>query len=332
MSPSYTTTEIVSRIRRTAQLAVQNKKLTDAQILEIADEAIQSTLWPMLRSSAEEYAMSETYLTITPGASAPYPDSVRLPSRASSSTIHLVSLSQPGWVGDHIVPRFDVAAQIAYGNGVMNNQIAGAYPGGWVMFGDRIRVMPALTQTTILRVVYERRPSRLTAVANCAAIESWDSGTGEFVTDGVPDAFTVDMSVDIVRHAQQATDPIVDDASVTAISDPNVTLDFGDTTTGATTVYATLSPGDFICEAGFTCVFPLPDVWWPVAIARASADALIQCGYSSEAAVQESAFARGLEAAQLHSANRVRRQPQKMFDRGSTLRTPYVGWRRGGMW
>ena len=83
MAVSYTTDNLVARIRRTTQMSDDNLKLSDADILEIADECVQSRLWPTLRSTIEEYAT-------TPGdTGSPDVQIALLSKRISHLTEHL---------------------------------------------------------------------------------------------------------------------------------------------------------------------------------------------------------------------------------------------------
>lgn len=332
MAVSYTTTNLVQRIRRTTQLSDDNLKLNDAEILQIADESIQSRLWPTLRATIEEYATTHGYVTFD--SASPVGSSMqRLPSRASGSTIVAVyQVLSGGQV--RVVPRFDITEAQRFGDIVFGDQRTGPRPGAYALTGDYIKIIPAASEDVTLRVLYERRPSRLCAVSEAAEIESWNSGTNIFTVDAVPDAMVDGVAVDLVKAGQQATDPLVDNAEIEDVpSATTIELNFGDTLTGGQVVYASLSVGDFICEAGTTCVFPLPDNWYSVCVMSAAADALMQAGYMDESLALMPAVERMVGQAANHAASRVRKQPKAMFDRDSPLRTGSWygrGWNNGG--
>jgi hypothetical protein len=330
MAVSYTTTDLLARIKRTAQLADVNLKLTDAELIQIADEAIQSRLWPELRASIEEYATTHNYVTFPAESDSPVQSGMmRLPSRASGSTI--VAVYQVLTGGDvRPVTRIDISEAQRFGDVIYGGQRTGPKPRYYALTGDYIKILPAASETVTLRVIYERRPSRLCAVSDAAEIVSWNSGTNVFTTTNVPSSWTTATVLDIVRHAQQATDPVVDNAEVDAVADPLITLNFGDTIVGSEAVYATVSPGDYICEAGTTCVFPLPDNWYAVAVLAAASDALLQCGYTDEAMAIVPQTEAKISLAIRHNASRVRKQPKAIFDRDSPLRTG--GWGTWGRW
>lgn len=327
-APSYTTTEMLARIKRTAQLAAANLMLTDAEILQVADEAIQSRLWPILRRSVEGYGLREAFVEY-PAATTELPDSSiqRLPSRASSSTLSLVSMVQAG--SDIVLSRILAEEAIGFGSYRSGNLVTGI-PASFCLFGDYLRIYPAQSGAVTLRLLYERRPSRLIAVSDCADITSTDVLTSTVEVTSIPTGFDAPGLYDFVRASPQATDPICDDASLTLVT-PTTTLEFDFSTTGITAdeVFAQTSAGDYVCPAGYTCVFPLPDVWWPVAIAIAASDCLTQCGFYGEAAAMAGSIETQTQLALDHSANRIRKQPNVVFNRQSPRRTnryTRLGW------
>lgn len=334
MAVSYTTTELVARIRRTAQLGDANEKLSDDDLLQIADEAIQSRLWPQLRQTAENYGLTQTILAFS-APSVDNPDSgvMRLPARASSSTISLVSVSTDR--GDCVLTRLDAEQTIPFGNAITNTLQLASYPRGYCLFGDQLRIVPAANQQIFVRILFERRPSRLTPVADCAQIVSavLASDVDVTVIDPPPATFVAGFGVDIVRASPQQTDPIADDYEVSGYVNPVLSLSTSDSTTQGGQMVQDVREGDYVCPAGYTCVFPLPDVWWPACISLTTADALRQCGYYGESSALEPTIDAQITMATSHSAARVRKQPPLVFDRDSPIRTGGFGRRaNGGGW
>ena len=330
MAVSYTTDNLVARIRRTTQLSDDNLKLSTSDIMEIADESIQSRLWPTLRSTIEEYATTHAYVSFPPESTSEVGSSIqRLPARASGSTIVAVyQVISGGTVRP--VPRFDITETQRFGDAAYGGQRLGQRPLAYALTGDFIRIIPAASEEVTLRVLYERRPSRLAAVSECAEVSGVDVGTSTIEVVSIPTAFDAPERLDIVKASQQATDPIVDDVLLTLIT-PTTTIEVDMTGTGMTIDELALqaSSGDYVCKSGYTCVFPLPDIWYPVCVMAAASDVLMQAGYVDESGALMPAVERMVAQAQNHSSSRVRKQPKAIFDRDSPLRT---GGRTFGGW
>lgn len=336
MAVSYTTADLLARIRRTAQLADVNLKLSDSEIIEIADEAIQSRLWPELRTSVDEYLTKHAYVTFQ-APSTEYPESgvARLPPRASGSTIVAVYQVDINGVVRPI-PHIDISEAQRFGDEYIGTQRTGPHPRFYALSGDFIRIVPAASVPITLRVLYERRPSRLTLPENCALAESYsvvDGQTLDVTVADIPIAFAEGDTVDIVRASQLATDSIADDAAIGTLADPVITLGLGSTFQTSYEIVAQTSGGAYICPAGTSCVFTLPDNWYPIAVLAGAADALQQCGYVDEYAALVPQVEAKIALAVKHNANRARKQPKAIFDRDSPMRTGGWGaWGRNGNW
>lgn len=327
MAVSYTTDTLVARARRAAQLNSTNRKLSDAELLQIADECIQSMLWPLVRKSIQDYALTETIVSYAP-ASAANPDCgiQRLPPRCSASTIAQVAVSTPN--GSWKLPHIDASETADYGDALVGSLKKAALPAAYALFGDKLRIVPAPDATQVqLRIMYERRPSRLVAVSECALIASAviASDLDVTCTGTIPATFTNNRDVDLVRGSPQQTDPIADDYRINSVVAQVIDLSTGNSTTAAGAAEADIRAGDFVCLAGETCVFPLPDVFWPVAIAATAAAALNQCGYVGEASSMQEGIDAQLQVAMGHIQNRVRKQPVKVFRKNGGLRSGWGG-------
>lgn len=327
MAVSYTIDNLVARIRRTTQLSDDNLKLSTSDIMEIADESIQSRLWPTLRSTIEEYATTHAYVTFD-STNPIQASSARLPTRASGSTIVAVyQVLSTG--GVRPVTRIDISECQRFGDPMYGDQTEGPNPLYYALTGDYIKIVPPASEDVTLRVLYERRPSRLCLLADAAEIVSWNDDA-EFTVVSYPASWTSGTHLDIVKAAQQATDPITDDAIFDGTVGPLVIdLSFDEASVPKIAVLNTVSAGDYLCEAGTTCVFPLPDIWYPVCVMAAASDVLMQAGYVDESGALMPAVERMVAQAQNHSSSRVRKQPKAIFDRDSPLRT---GGRTFGGW
>lgn len=353
MAIDYTTTALVARIRRAAQLATTNLKLTDAEILQIADECIQSSLWPQLRSCVEDYALSETFVRFgavsSPfnGPSNPDTGRARIPVRASSSTISTVALTTAS--GDRMLSRVQSTDSIQFGNAgyssagitLPNNLVTGSEPHSYMLLGDYMRILPApvLGSPVIIRLRYERRPSKLATEASCAKVFGVSRVSDVLTMSATATLpFGVSNVVDIVRSRPQLAMSVADDMFVNTTPSattftiiPNSDYSALSSATLAEIASETVSIVNpvYACPNNETCVFPLPEVWWPVCIQESAANCLDECGYASEAAAMREQIAAKTELAIRHSANRARTQPKPIFDQNSPLR---ITRRRNAAW
>lgn len=321
---------MVERIRRTTQMSAQNLKLSNADVLQIADESIQTRLWPALRAACEDYAVTHIRMTF-PEVTTDAPNSAfqRLPRRASGSTIVAVYVEDAA-NGVYPLSRLDISEAQRWAN-YGTNPPRSNRPGYYALTGDFIRILPAPSAAVNLRVLYERRPSRLVFPEDAGLVVSTDSVASQIVVDAVPAAFDAPSLLDLVRASQQATDPICDDVSLDLITPPD-TLDvsFTDCIITSDEAFAQLSAGDYVCQAGETCVFPLPDLWFSVCIQQAAADCLDQAGYAERAASFAAVAEAKVQLAVQHSSKRVRKHPKEIFDRSSPLRR--APWGTYGAW
>lgn len=316
---SFTTDELVSRIKRKCLFPSVNAKLTDAQILDIADEEVQTRIYSSLMRIRSDYFVAHRYLTYAQGA-----QWVQLPSVLSSSTLVDVWYRQPG--GSQPAWRLLVRSKSGAPWGAM--QTEQATPNGYAIEGDRIGVFPRPAQDTTILLRYERRPSRmhLAASGRSAPIVSYDDTTFEF-TVTPPTGFTttapVGTEMDIVR-ATPAFDALVQGMEVTTVASPVWTLASGtiDHTSPDTAPISQgdVNPGDYLTLQGETPVFPLPEVWWPICIYSAAATACREVGDMDQAAVNAAECDRLLNDATTLEAQRIRKQPLTIAPTTSPLR------------
>lgn len=341
MTLSYTVDDLVSRVRRAAQLSSTNEKLTTDQIVAIADEEIQNVLWPALRSTAEDYGTTYTDVTVPyyPSASDPagISGTVRIPSRAYSSTISAVYyVNAPGQLVE--LAHVELSTLYQRGSATATN------PSAYVLRDDLIVLVPTPAANVTIRVFYERRPSRLVLTSAAAPIVPCTGGTqGPNMFSPVGSATLPTgayTTYDVVSRLPQLG-PLMPDVSVTVVAaGPPAEWRFYLATTNdlATTGIPTLpspaggtitSPAAYLCSAGETCVFPLPDAWWSAAVTQVAMRVCIEIGDTEVAAALEAQSAQRLGALVALQSNRARKQGRAVFDSGSPLRQGYAYRGRG---
>jgi hypothetical protein len=329
---TYTTDELVARVRRTLQLRDVNLKLTPTEILQLCDEEIQQSLFPSLMRVREDYAVSRVTMQLT--AALGY---YRVPAPASSSTIDhidIVQFSGSTIIGSWPLPRVEVPDVAGY-VGTTDGR-----PQAFVIFGDSIQLLPApdanAAANYALYVFYEARPSRLCPVVDCIKVASVALDAAPFTiavtVDGVtgPDGLLVGDAVDIVPGTPPLGAFMVNG---TIAGLPALTIFTGYYTfTPAAQLVAQITAGSYVTRTGLTCVFPLPDAWWSTAVAACSASVARVSGDPESYGVLRSEADASIQRLVALQSNRVRKQPHHILDRGSPQRRNARGWgRRGGL-
>ncbi len=322
MAITFTTDDLLSRVRMHCQLRSANAKLTSAEILQLCDETIQADLFPSLMSVRDDYAAAFTYQTFTDGITG-----YRLPFGVASETITGVEL---GVISGTTIGSQYPLRRIPIGDlGKWANTV-GDKPEVYAILGDSIEVRPTPTASTpsvaIMVISYELRPARLIAVSSCRVINSaaYPGGTTIDCTLGstiVGSGMTAGDSVNLVPGVPPLG-PFATRCTIQSIvSDPTVSVSVGFTSATAVQRLTTdIVAGSYLTPHGSTCVFPMPEAWWPVLIYAGSAAVCAAMGDDGPAikftGIAEAHKARVMNMQQ----NRVRKQPLPAFNTNSPLR------------
>ncbi len=325
MAITYTTSDLLSRVRRTCQLRAVNNKLTDAQLLEVCDEEIQQNLYPQLMTCRDDYQMTKTVQILTAGIIR-----YRVPFEASSTRIDRVSLVRLS----ANVPTAEVPLDRLSAPEMMRFTGATAgIPVAYAIIGDDIVVGPAPAASTpasyALFIHHEYRPPRLTELTACRAITSGADASpyvSLVLSSTIVGTGLVNNSrVDVVPAAPPFM-PFVTGAEIVSIAgDPTITISPSYAVSVAQLVAQLISvstTGSYLVPRGSTCVWPLPDAWWSAGILACSASVARTTGGSTNeqaGSLRADADAAIARCVQLQTS-RVRKQPQKIFDRTSPIR------------
>jgi hypothetical protein len=326
MAITYTTSDLLSRVRRTCQLRAVNNKLTDAQILEVCDEEIQQNLFPQLMLARDDYQMTSTVVLLDAGIVR-----YRVPFGASSSTVDhvsIVTIAGSTVINERLLPRLSAPEMMAF------SVNSGGIPRAYAIIGDDIQIGPIPTYdaaaTQIMVIHHEYRPGRLTEVANCrsitASVETPPTITITLASDIAGTGLVVGSAVDIVPNVPPFM-PYVTGASIASIT-AGVTIEVNSSySVVRAQLAAQLTVGSYLTPHGSTCVWPLPDAWWSAGILSCSASVARTTGGSTNeqaGSLRADADAAITRCVQLQTS-RVRKQPQKVFDRTSPIRRNRYG-------
>jgi hypothetical protein len=150
--------------------------------------------------------------------------------------------------------------------------------------GDTIILLPTPTQAgSSLRIKYRRTPSKLVQLADCAVVASVLSGT-DLAYASVPATGWgngTDHVVDVVQASPHG-DSLEDSVFVTVVSaSSKFTRAAG---AWASTGADAIAGGEFVCDAGFTCVPQIPAAVFPFLVALTTYETLIALGDAQGAA------------------------------------------------
>lgn len=226
---SYTTSDLISLIKLLGHVPQGNATFTPAGLLTLSDLELRTAIARQLKEADEGYW--QTIVEYDQNDLGQYV----MPSGAIASTTYGIQIrnGQAIWP----VSRQEVAEMTTTTFPSVGNY-------SYFIRGNTLHVLPAQFGG-VLRITYERRPSKLVAVTACGAVTAVN---GQVVTVGsVPAGWVVGDSIDL--QAAQPQFDMLGECTITAISGLDITLD-GD--------LSLLSVGDYLCLQGQTCVPQVP--------------------------------------------------------------------------
>lgn len=249
----YTSDDLLTRVKARAQVPDADARLTDADMLAIADDAIRSTVGRIIWNADD----GRTVRTQADVALVADQSDYRFPDRAVGAGAYDVLLVDAS--GNERSSRLIDSADAWRWRNDASSTYDSDRTYAHTIEGDTIRLLPTPNSGTTLslRVKYRRRPSRLVTLAASALLTG--ATTTTVTSDGFPAAWpegeaTAAPVLDILRAAPGA-DAIEDDVEGGIVTD-TFTRDAG--TFNTTGPYVPVS-GDYACLAGETCVLPVPE-------------------------------------------------------------------------
>lgn len=260
---TYTTSDLVNLIKLFGHVPQGNATFTAAKLLALADTELRTAITKLLKASNEGFF--QTVVDYEQDDSGVYD----VPSDAVASTTYSLQIvnGQAIWpVSRQEVSEMTTTTMPSVGN--------------WAFFirGNKIHVLPT-DFDGVLRVTYERRPSKLVATSAAAQVSSV---AGQVVTvASVPSSWINGYSVDL-QMAQPQFD-VIGTREITDITGTNITLT-GDLTG--------LAEGDFLCLEGQTCVPQVPVEFHSLLAQRVVVRIYRLQGYLDKAKAAEAELAR----------------------------------------
>lgn len=259
MVAARTTADLLTAVEAAALLPPAEDRLSDAEILAMADEVIDTTVSEVLVGArAGWYVEQADDVSITSGTSL-----YAVPERAVAAGL-----------SDVLIVNSDGVQWSAPELGIAEAQMFRRQRGEWdspyayTWRDDAIELLPTPTETRhSLRLLYPREPSRLVTVASCAVVSSTTSTTIT-TSDTVPSAWGSSETLDIVSPVTGRHRGV--DQAGTSISGTSITISAG--------VPSGTAALDYVCLAGETCVPPIPKAVWRLLVAETTLEVLEAIG------------------------------------------------------
>lgn len=245
----FTTTELLADIKRKSFVPISQITFSDPDLLDMADEEIQTGIVPFLMTAREEYLVDYVDYYVDGSTRA-----FEIPTRAIGAKLREVTvLISPGNDNEPTERKLpEINAEDAIFNNNFNNFLALA---SFFLRDNKVMLSPTANSFTgqTLRLYYFKRPSKLIQTSQCSRITSISTNTA--IVNLVPTNFgsggTLTLTVDVVK----ASPPFQLDTM-----DVTITID---TTTNIATFPNNLSTydisvGDYICLTNETPIPILP--------------------------------------------------------------------------
>lgn len=323
---SWTTTELLNAVKARAGIPASNDLISDTEILEIANEVMDTLVAEALRSAGGRYGIQvATDAAITNGTS-----TYALPTRAMGSGAISV------WYVDStsanvIVPMEEIPPSEAWRYMVADTSFVRAWaaPYAYCLEGDSIRLLPSPTATSgYIRIKYYERPGRLVATSRCGpftatslvsktiTIDTSLQAAGSLVT-------TTNAKVDLIR-GEPPFDTISRGLAVSSYAAPTLTMvDQPATTTSLTA--SDNRPRSWVCPIYESCVPQIPVETHALLIAGTCRDYCEAIRDAAGASMAKETVDRQLAKLRTILEPRVRSAAQVIINHNSPLRS-------GGRW
>ena len=226
---SYTTTEILAKIKLWGAIPNAQPAFTDTQLLDLATSEMWTKTVPFINNLREEYFVASTDSTISTAKNQTFD----IPSRAAGGILRDVKLVNSN--GDESdIPR-------------LNPEYSQRYGWGFYIQANKLHLVKSENYSgETFRMYYYVRPSVLVATSRCAQVAT--VGSSSFTVTSVPSNITTGDTVDIV----QANPPF-----------NTLSLDVTATISATTTITPSTMPtglavGDWMCLKQESCMPQLP--------------------------------------------------------------------------
>lgn len=224
---NYNTSGMIAKVKTLAAVPSNQPAFTDANLITIIDDELQSTVVPFIVSLNSDYFLTYKDVTIVAGV-----DEYRIPERAVGSILYGVKLVTTD--DEYDIPLVDAK------NSTKVFHTSYFIRGNYIhLLGNNIG-----TNDTV-RMYYYRRANSLISILDCATV---DSVTGNDITfTGKPSSWTGSTKCDIIQSVPPF-DTLAED----------VLIDLSGATYTFSSIPRDLEVGCYVCLAGEAPVAQIP--------------------------------------------------------------------------
>lgn len=308
MAADYTNDTLLENIRLRAMLPESQNLYTDARLLMLADDELQTVIFPMIMSIKGDYFVAVDTQTMT--SSLTYP----IPGDAVGIKIKDAYWRDPNWPDtqpDSQITQINYQDLTGQGGGSFQNV-------AFYVMGNDVH-LTNVYQGKYLKLRYYKRASKLVPNDEGGIVTAVNTGTEQITLDAVPSDWEVGDTVDAIA----ADPPFETTASALTISNiagSVITVDDADD----------VSVGDWICLEGETTIAQITPEAHPI-LAQSVAVKCLE-GLSDPNMVTSQAKFEQLKKAFIDTMTpRVDGQAKKIVNRSSPLVWNKVqrGWGNG---
>lgn len=228
----YSTTALLASIKRRGMLTDNPESLSDADILNIANDELQTFVVPLLMSVREEYFVTYLDTAIVAGTT-----DYALPQRAIGGKLRNVLV---GDTTNGFVPLLRIEPEQAWRYGTSGGTA------GYTVRGNSVVLVPSPSSASTLRMEYFRRPGALVTVAASTTV-STVAAPNVVTTATIPATMTTSAPLDGIL-AYPTFETTFSDITPSVASGTSLRL----------ATLGSLAAGDYVCLAGASCVPQIP--------------------------------------------------------------------------
>lgn len=241
----YTSSGIIDKIKRWAAIPDGQPAFSDADLLKMVNEEMESVITPLVMKCNEEFFVTHT--DYSPPADAFTP--IRLPAISVSAKLRevkLVDATAPD-IDDFInVTRLDIEA--------FGRELSG-FSAFYFEGNDLYITNPAKLSGFKIRVWYYERPNELVKVADSAKIATIDTGTNTVtLTTTLPSDYTTSLTYDFIKGSPHFT-VYSRGIACSALTSDDLTSDYQMT---LASLPSALAVGDYVSVTNESPVVNLP--------------------------------------------------------------------------
>lgn len=225
-----TTADLLDSIKRGASVPTYQPRFSNADLLALANEELESRLLPLIKSLRADYFLfQESQLVVSSQ------NSYQIPHRSIGGNIlDLTYTSGDQTRSLRLIDPSEALSSVS------------SEPNSFYFYQDSVILYPTPNQSATITFTYELAPAKLVTVEEAVLISSLTSTSIDSAS--IPSTFTANTQVDFLKAkgsnaTLQLEQPITNTSSTT--------LDFA-------SIPSQLSVGDYVCLSGESCLLQVP--------------------------------------------------------------------------